>query len=194
MFTGIIEETGTVKLNKDGRLEIECSFADEVSIGQSVAVNGVCLTLVAVDGDVLRFEMVRETLERSNLGGMKEGYEVNLERTVQVNGQFDGHIVQGHVDCVGTVNEVHENLEGDAVKSVDVFIVVPEDMLKYVVEKGSVTVDGISLTVTGVGDDWFSVSVIPHTMKVTNLHTKEVGCSLNIEVDVMAKYVEKMIQ
>jgi riboflavin synthase len=202
MFTGIIEETGVVKLSKNGKLEIACSFAEQINVGQSVAVNGVCLTVVSRpattspagrQSSVVSFDVVEETLERSTLGSLKEGYEVNLERTVIVGGRLDGHIVQGHTDCVGEVKMKNEKVKNGVVDSFEFVVTVPFRLTKYIVEKGSITVDGISLTVTGVGEDWFRVAVIPHTLEVTNLHTKEVGCKVNIEVDVIAKYVEKLV-
>jgi riboflavin synthase len=194
MFTGIIEHLGRVRgirLEEGGaRLVVEAGpLAHDAALGDSVAVNGVCLTVVEKDGESLSFDAVRETLHRSSLGDLTEGAPVNLERPMRADGRFDGHIVQGHVDTTAVL--ASETPEGDSRRLR--FTVAPS-MLRYVVEKGSITVEGISLTVAALGPDWFEVVIIPHTWRVTNLGSRAIGSAVNIEVDVLAKYVERLLQ
>ena len=197
MFTGIVTGLGTVTQTEETvtgrRLRIEePSVLGQMEVGDSVAVNGVCLTAVAVDEGAVSVDVVRESLDRSNLGDLRNGGRVDLERPMPANGRFDGHIVQGHVDGVGVVSSVVQ--EGEAVR---MRIELPEKLTRYVVEKGSVTVDGVSLTVTAVGTElttWFEIVLIPHTLEVTVLGLRGVGDRVNLEVDILAKYVERLMR
>ena len=199
MFTGIVSELGrvtTVEETPTGRrltLDAPLSAAG-MQVGDSIAVNGVCLTAVELAGSTIALEVVQESLDRSNLGVVEAGGAVDLERPMPAGGRFDGHIVQGHVDAVGTVVSIDP--EGDASR---VRISAPTSLAPYLVEKGSITVDGVSLTVTAVaapGDDsaWFEVVLIPHTLDVTVLGERQPGSAVNLEVDVIAKYVERMME
>ena len=193
MFTGIVESLGTIREidDVDGgrRFILEMGdLADGLDIGGSVAVNGVCLTAVAiVDGEVAT-DVVAETLRRSNLGSAKPGDRVNLERPLQASGRFDGHIVQGHVDSTGEVLTVEPEGKGKVIT-----VAAHSPGLRYVVEKGSITVDGVSLTVTVVDRTRFSVALIPHTLSLTTLGLRTPGDLVNLEFDVLAKYVEKLM-
>ena len=195
MFTGIIEEMGrlhTCTPNEGGaRLAIlaEEVLAD-VTIGASVAVNGCCLTVVSFDGTSFSCDAVIETLRRTNLGDLAPGDRVNLERPVRLADRLGGHLVQGHVDATGTVASRAPEPDG----SVLVRFVAPPEVLRYVVHKGSITVDGISLTVAEVHDDGFAVAVIPHTLGVTTLGSRQPGQRVNLEVDLLAKYVERILE
>jgi riboflavin synthase len=187
MFTGIVEELGTVATRDGSRLRINCSnVLDGASIGDSTAVNGCCLTIVAFDAAAGWWEadVSDETFNRTNLGALSAGDPVNLERPVRLEDRLGGHLVQGHVDAVGEV----------VVGVPDLQVRMPSNLLRYVVEKGSITVDGISLTVVKPLDDGFTVAVIPHTSAVTTLGHKGPGSPVNLEVDVMAKYTERLIQ
>ncbi len=185
MFTGIVEELARVAARDGGRLRIaaEGAIAD-ADIGDSIAVNGVCLTVVDLGADWWEADVVEETFARSALGDLAVGDPVNLERPVRATGRLDGHIVQGHVDAVGTIVNPAPDLR----------VTMPTELLRYVVEKGSITVDGTSLTVAAVHPDGFSVAVIPHTAHVTTLGHKGVSDRVNIEVDVIAKYVESLLE
>lgn len=200
MFTGIVSEMGTVeRIEETGqgrRIDIDAPLTTEtLSIGDSVAVDGVCLTVVAIDGSAFSVEAVAETLDRTTLGDAAPGAAVDLERPVAVAaGRLDGHIVQGHVDAVGHVASVHP--EGDARR---IRILAPQRLAPYLVEKGSITVDGVSLTITGVSrfdaaDAWFEIVLIPHTLAVTVLGARGVGDAVNLEADVIAKYVERWME
>ena len=187
MFTGIIEELGTVASRDGSRLRIDCSTVLEgASIGDSTAVNGCCLTIVAFDANHGWWEadVSDETFLRTNLGALEVGDPVNLERPVRLEDRLGGHLVQGHVDAVGEIVHAVPDLQ----------IHMPASLLRYVVEKGSITVDGISLTVVKPLDDGFTVAVIPHTSAVTTLGQKGPGSPVNLEVDVMAKYTERLIE
>jgi len=187
MFTGIIEELGTVASRDGSRLRIDCSTVLEgASIGDSTAVNGCCLTIVAFDANHGWWEadVSDETFLRTNLGALEVGDPVNLERPVRLEDRLGGHLVQGHVDAVGEIVHPVPDLQ----------IRMPASLLRYVVEKGSITVDGISLTVVKPLDDGFTVAVIPHTSAVTTLGQKGPGSPVNLEVDVMAKYTERLIE
>lgn len=193
MFTGIIETSGEVlaiDVREDGaRLQLSApSIAAEAHLGDSVAVNGVCLTVVDRQEGALAFDAVTETLSRTNLGALQPGHLVNLERPLRANGRFDGHIVQGHVDGVARLVFVIE--EGNARR---LRFELPAELARYVVAKGSVALDGVSLTVAGAGEDWLEVVIIPHTWEVTSLGFKNPGESVNVEVDVLAKYVERLL-
>lgn len=193
MFTGIIEHLGRLERLEVrpelARLVVDAGpLAGDAKLGDSVAVNGVCLTVVQVDGPRLAFEAVHETLRRSSLGELQEGAPLNLERPMRAGGRFDGHIVQGHVDTTARLLSVTE--EGSSRR---LRFALPGEMLRYVVEKGSIAIEGISLTVAALGEDWFEVVIIPHTWKMTNLASKAPGALANIEVDVLAKYVERLL-
>jgi len=199
MFTGIVTGVGTVldmrRTASGARLRVDgATLTDDLLPGDSIAVNGVCLTAVEVAGSVFVVDTVDETLRRTNLGELTAGHRVDLERPTKASGRFDGHLVQGHVDGVGVVES--RAVEGDAER---VRIGLPEALARYVVEKGSITVDGVSLTVTavspfgGVGC-WFDVVLIPHTLAVTVLGERTVGDLVNLEVDLVAKYVERLLE
>ena len=191
MFSGLVQDLGTVTAvdaTAGGvRLAVRTDLAGELSLGDSVAVNGVCLTATAIAGGHFSADVMHETLRRSSLADVAGGTRVNLELPLRAGDRLGGHVVQGHVDGVGTVGEVRD----DGFARV-VTIAAAPDLLRYVVEKGSIAVDGISLTVAGIGDDWFSVSLIPETLERTNLGTAVAGLPVNLEVDVLAKYVEKL--
>ncbi|MFZ0625198.1 MAG: riboflavin synthase [Acidimicrobiia bacterium] len=193
MFTGIIESKGQVTGREAGealtRITIDTGNLGSLAIGDSIAVNGVCLTAVETSPGTVTLEIIPETLSRTNLGALVEGEEVNLELPMPADGRFDGHIVQGHVDGVGTVEGITPS--GD---SRVVAIRAQRSLLRYLVEKGSVTVDGISLTVARVEEDVFEVAVIPHTLEVTTLGLRKPGDTVNLEVDVLAKYVERLLE
>ncbi|MCI1268672.1 MAG: riboflavin synthase [Ruminococcus sp.] len=193
MFTGIIEEKGTVKRIKNGNgtfLEIQADIvAENLNIGDSVAVNGVCLTVTNFIGKLFTADVMNETLSRSSLGQLKAGSHVNLERAMAADGRFGGHIVSGHIDGVGKISDIQN--DGIAVRYK---ITAPAHILRYIVEKGSVAIDGISLTVAKVDSENFEVSVIPHTLTHTTLAEKQVGSIVNLENDIIGKYVEKLMR
>jgi riboflavin synthase len=198
MFTGIVAELGTVSATKplDGgmRLVIDAtSTLAGLEVGDSVAVNGVCLTVVSHTATTFAVQVVDESLVRSALGSLGVGSPLNLERPLAADGRFDGHIVQGHVDGVGVVVSIEDEGEASRVR-----ITIPGNLDRYVVEKGSITVDGTSLTVTavsdrGADDPWFEIVLIPHTLDVTIFGSIAKGSQVNLEVDVIAKYVERML-
>lgn len=193
MFTGIIEHLGTVdsvvKTDRGSRLSVDAGpVSSGIAIGDSVAVNGICLTVIEHVENRISFEAMGETLDRTNLGAVDQGDVVNLERPMPASGRFDGHIVQGHVDGLGTVRSIIE--DGSSRR---MWIDMPSDLLRYVVEKGSITLDGVSLTVTAVDEIGLEVVLIPHTLSVTTLGTRAVGDRVNLEVDVLAKYVERLL-
>jgi len=192
MFTGLVADLGhvaRVDRTADGvRLTVESPLARELGEGDSVAVNGVCLTAVGICGDRFGADVMHETLRRSSLGDVDEGGRVNLELALRADARLGGHMVQGHVDGVGAVAEVRE----DGFARV-VTIGAPPALLRYVVEKGSIAVDGVSLTVAEVGDTTFAVSLIPETLQRTNLGAAARGTPVNLEVDILAKYVEKLV-
>jgi len=193
MFTGIVEELGTVSAIEHGadsavlRIRGPLVVSDAVH-GASIAVNGVCLTVTQHDREEFAVDVMAETLRRSALGALLPGDRVNLERAMRADGRFGGHVVQGHVDGTATIVQ---RTPGERWETVD--LTLPPDLGAYVVEKGSITVDGVSLTVASVGDDRFSVSLIPTTMDLTTLGHKGVGEVVNLEVDVIAKYVERLL-
>jgi riboflavin synthase len=193
MFTGIVEELGNVEAITDlgdaARITVRGPLVvGDAGHGDSIAVNGVCLTVVDNDGDVFTADVMKETLDRSALGDLKPGDRVNLERAAMLSTRMGGHLVQGHVDGVGVIRDRKPSELWELVT-----ISLPGDLGRYVVEKGSITVDGISLTVTEVTEDTFSVSLIPTTLALTTLGHKGVGAPVNLEVDVIAKYVEKLL-
>ena len=192
MFTGIIEEIGTVRRIEHGakgaRLTIQAkTVLEDTRIGDSIATNGVCLTVVSMTGDSFSADVMAESLRRSSLGTLQGGSPVNLERAMAANGRFGGHIVSGHIDGTGTI--VSQKREDNAVW---VKIKTPAPLLRYIVEKGSIAIDGVSLTVAAVTDTDFSVSIIPHTGAQTILLGKKPGDPVNLECDVIGKYVEKL--
>lgn len=193
MFTGIIEELGTVtdraELPDAARLTVRGPIVvPGAAPGESIAVSGVCLTVVDCDGDEFSADIMRETLDRSSLGVLRTGDRVNLERPVTLNDRLGGHLVQGHVDGVGTVVAREPAEHWEVVR-----ISLPTDLGRYVVAKGSVTVDGISLTVVDVTEESFTVSLIPTTLALTTMGHKQLGEPVNLEVDIIAKYVEKLL-
>lgn len=194
MFTGIIEEIGKIKNIRHGSLSsiitVEANTVTKgTNLGDSIAVNGVCLTVVKISDNFFDADVMAETLRHSNLRSIQKGDLVNLERAMSANGRFGGHIVAGHVDNIGKISNLKK--EDNAVW---VTIECSSDLLKYIVYKGSVALDGISLTVADVTENSFSVSVIPHTRQETTLLTKKIGDEINIECDVIGKYVENMLK
>ncbi len=189
MFTGIVEEVGTVVEVTPGGLTIGASRVLEgLGLGDSVSVNGACLTATDLGPGSFSVDVVPETLRRTNLGSLAEGGAVNLERGVRAGGRLDGHIVQGHVDGTGSIESIRE--DGDAVM---VSIDAGPAIMRYVVEKGFVALDGVSLTIVGCDEERFSVTIIPHTRERTTLGIRKPGDEVNIEVDILAKYVERLI-
>jgi riboflavin synthase len=192
MFTGLVEDLGTVAAvdaTDDGvRLTLESRLARELGEGDSIAVNGVCLTAVGICGERFGADVMHETLRRSSLGEVVAGSRVNLELALRADARLGGHMMQGHVDGVGAVTAVRP----DGFARV-VTVEADPSLLRYVVEKGSIAVDGVSLTVARVGDSDFDVSLIPETLERTNLGRAEPGAPVNLEVDILAKYVEKLV-
>jgi riboflavin synthase len=209
MFTGIVEGTGTVAglavaADQAGaRLQVVApDLAGDLAVGDSVAVNGCCLTVAARTGDGFAADLVAETLRRTALGRLGPGDRVNLERPLTAGGRLGGHVVQGHVDgvarvldrrAVGQGPEGSGEPQGGAPVSLEVRVELPAELARYVVEKGSIAVDGVSLTVTGVGPGWFAVALVPHTLAATTLGERRPGDPVQLEVDVLAKYVERLL-
>ena len=194
MFTGIVELMGTVRSveprDRAVRLTIDTpGFGELLAIGESVSVNGVCLTAVQSERHAVSFDVVEETLKRTSLGMLEAGSAVNLERPVSLSTRLGGHLVQGHVDAVGTVQSVERR--GDELW---IAIGIPSGLGRYIVEKGSIAVDGISLTVAAIDPDVFHVAIIPHTVEITNLGCATAGTPVNLEVDVIAKHIEKLAE
>jgi riboflavin synthase len=191
MFTGIVEERGTVREIVPTRLAVACrTVAGDAEVGASIAVNGVCLTVVEREEDGLGFDLSEETVRRTSFARLAEGDPVNLERPLTLTSRLGGHLVQGHVDAVGEVAGFAPEDGGGAWLTVR----APADVGRYLVEKGSICVDGVSLTVAGLDGDTFSVALIPHTLDVTTLGSARTGDPLNLEVDVIAKYVEALLE
>ena len=193
MFTGIVEELGTVAAVEDQgdaiRLSIRASTVlEDAGLGDSISVNGCCLTVVEHDGEVWTADVMQETLDKTSLYGVRPGDRVNLERAVTADKRLGGHIVQGHVDGVGEIVSRTPSEHWEVVE-----IAMPEALSRYLVDKGSITVDGVSLTVVEAGDDRFTVSLIPETLARTTLGTRQPGDRVNLEVDVIAKYVERLL-
>ncbi|MFE0653202.1 riboflavin synthase [Streptomyces sp. NPDC059534] len=193
MFTGIVEELGEVvaveQLEDASRFRLRGPLVTEgAQHGDSIAVNGVCLTVVEFGDGEFTADVMAETLKRSSLGALEVGSRVNLERPMAVGGRLGGHIVQGHVDGTGTILDRTPSEHWELVK-----VGLPAHLSRYVVEKGSITVDGVSLTVVEVADDWFTISLIPTTLDLTTLGLKRSGAPVNLEVDVIAKYVERLL-
>jgi len=194
MFTGIVEQIGTVEDVSDSaigrRVGLSAPGVGDMRIGASISVNGVCLTAVETGQDMVVVEVIPETLQRSNLGSLVRGNQVNLERPMLASGRFDGHIVQGHVDGLGTIADIDRGSDGSVVMTVD----TPEELHRYLVEKGSVTIDGVSLTVASLTDTGLRVALIPHSLEVTTLGLRNPGDTVNLEMDVLAKYVERLLR
>ncbi len=192
MFTGLIADLGSVEsfeARSDGAiLVIGTRLAPELSAGDSVAVNGVCLTAIAVEQGAFRTQAMNETLRRSSLGGLRAGEKVNLELALRAGERLGGHVVQGHVDGTGTVSAIREEGFSRVIE-----VEIEPDLARYLVEKGSVAIDGVSLTVSALNDEGFSVSLIPETLKRTNLGNVQEGAPVNIEVDILAKHVERLL-
>ena len=191
MFTGIVEELGHVVSREGGRIVVRCPIAaSDAAIGDSLSIDGVCLTVVALDGDEASFDISPETFDRSSLGARDVDDPVNVERPATLGSRLGGHLVQGHVDGVAPVTALQPDAEGGARLSVR----LPAHLLRYVVEKGSITLDGVSLTVAALSGDVIDVQLIPHTLVATTLGTIGPGDPLNVEVDVVAKYVAKNME
>ncbi len=192
MFTGIIAGLGNIvafdkKTNNHSAAKMKINLgkiAKDLKIGDSVAINGVCLTAVDISKGITEFEMVGETIKRTNLGSLERGDKVNIERSLKVGERLEGHFVLGHVDGVGIISKIKKQSN-----QIQIWIKLPKELSKHVIEKGSITVDGISLTVVDVLKDQFSVSIIPHTMQITNLSYKKIGDKVNIETDILGKYI-----
>lgn len=198
MFSGIIEEYAevvkVVKEQENLHLTLKCSFVDELKIDQSVAHNGVCLTVVCIQDGTYTVTAMKETIERSNIGLLKPGDKVNVERSMMMNGRLDGHIVQGHVDQTATCSEI---ADADGSWYFTFKYVFNREMARrgyFTVDKGSVTVNGVSLTVCNPTEDTFQVAIIPYTFEHTNFHTLKVGSIVNIEFDIIGKYLSRMMQ
>jgi riboflavin synthase len=191
VFTGLVQDLGTVAAVEAGaegvRLAVRTGLAGEIAEGDSVAVNGVCLTATRIADGHFSADVMHETLRRSSLAGAREGTPVNLELPLRPSDRLGGHVVQGHVDGMGTVRALREDGFSRVVE-----IAAPPDLLRYVVEKGSIAVDGVSLTVSAVDDEGFEVSLIPETLERTTLGSAAPGRAVNLEVDLLAKYVEKL--
>jgi riboflavin synthase len=194
MFTGIVEGIGTVnKISKNTKnrsaIEMTIDLGKQVKglkVGQSVALNGVCLTATKLTKSKCLFEMIEETTKKTDLGNLKVGGVVNIERSLKVGDRLEGHFVLGHVDGVGIIKKILKKP-----KEVQVYFEIPKNLTKYVVKKGSIAIDGISLTVVDIKKTLASVSLIPHTIEITNFHTKKVGDKVNIETDIFGKYILK---
>lgn len=193
MFTGLVEELGSVLAVENGaqsaKIKVRATkVVSDVKLGDSIAVNGVCLTVIAFGADWFTADVMPETMRRTVLGSLKHGEPVNLERTLRVGDRLGGHIVSGHVDGVGVIRRKER-----ADNAIVVTISAAAAVMRYIVEKGSITIDGISLTVVGLGADWFSVSLIPHTAAETTLGCKGIGANVNLEGDIIGKYVERLL-
>ncbi|AWL11421.1 Riboflavin synthase [Saliniradius amylolyticus] len=194
MFTGIIEAVGTIaamqQTGGDVRLKVSTGKLDmsDVALGDSIATNGVCLTVVEFGGDYYAADVSVETLKRSGFTDYKTGDQVNLEKAMQPNSRFGGHIVSGHVDGVGELQSITETA-----RAVEIWIKAPDKLAKYIAEKGSITVDGVSLTTNEVKGASFKLTLVPHTLQETNISTYKVGTKVNLEVDVVARYLERLL-
>ena len=194
MFTGIVEEMGTIRSIRRGAHSAVLSIGaalvlSDLKIGDSVAVNGVCLTATGKDSGGFTADVMHETLNRSSLGALVPGSRVNLERAMAADGRFGGHIVSGHIDGTGTISAIRRDDN-----AIWYTVEAAPSLLRYIVEKGSITIDGVSLTVAAVGETWFSISAIPHTVAVTILGEKRTGDTVNLETDIIGKYVEKLLR
>ena len=193
MFTGIVEELGHVKGIERGANSIKLSISGDIifsdlKLGDSVSTNGVCLTVTSISGKTFTADVMPETLNRSSLGSLSSGSYVNLERAMPANGRFGGHIVTGHIDGMGNIVKMTKDDN-----AIWIQIAAEPSILRYVIEKGSITIDGISLTVASVSEHDFAVSIIPHTAQITTLGKVNIGDSVNLEVDIIGKYIEKLL-
>lgn len=194
MFTGIVEEIGTIAtMTNIGESQVAlsvdcCAIQDDMKLGDSVSVNGICLTVVRFDSASVTFEISSETIRHSTFINQKAGTRVNLERALKLSDRLGGHIVQGHVDCVSKVKAIKE-LGG----FYEIDFELPTAIKKYVVQKGSITIDGISLTIAELADNWFRVAVIPHTYEQTVLKDRNIGDAVHLETDVIARYIERLL-
>ncbi len=194
MFTGIVEGVGKIiKIEKktSNRSAVKMTVdlgkhSQGLKIGQSVALNGVCLTVTGISNTKCRFEMIEETTKKTDLGNLKEGEVINIERSLKVGDRMEGHFVLGHVDGVGTIKKIERKP-----KEIKIWFEIPKNLTKFVVQKGSIAIDGISLTVVDVQKNLASVCLIPHTVDVTNFHTRKIGDKVNIETDILGKYILK---
>jgi len=192
MFTGIIEGLGRIVMfdkktsnRSAAKMKIKLDkIAKGLKVGDSVSINGVCLTAVNISKGITEFEMIGETIKKTNLGSLERGDRVNIERSLKVGERLEGHFVLGHVDGVGIISKIDKQIN-----QVQIWIKIPKELSKHVIKKGSITVDGISLTIVEKLKDQFSVSIIPHTMQVTNLGYKKIGDKVNIETDILGKYI-----
>lgn len=192
MFTGIIEGLGSIVMfdkktsnRSAAKMKIKLDkIAKGLKVGDSVSINGVCLTAVSISKGITEFEMIGETIKKTNLGSLERGDRVNIERSLKVGERLEGHFVLGHVDGVGIISKIEKQTN-----QIQIWIKVPKELSKHVIKKGSITVDGISLTIVDKLKDQFSVSIIPHTMQVTNLGYKKIGDKVNIETDILGKYI-----
>jgi len=193
VFTGIVEAVGDVvsvtPRSESARIAVRSPLAREVKLGESVALNGCCLTIAESHAEELRFDAIRETLEKTALGDLAKGARVNLERAMAASARFDGHIVQGHVDEAGRVRDWKRRGA-----DVQLFVQTSREFAEQCVTKGSVTVQGVSLTIVGVADDGFDVALIPHTLEVTTLGDLATGARVNLEADLLGKYVRKYLE
>ena len=194
MFTGLVEEIGIISDIQEGgdgrKIRISCQkVVEDIKVKESISVSGICLTVVGVEKDYFEVDVVSETLKRSNIGRYTKNDKVNLERALMLSDRLGGHIVQGHVDGVATVVS-HERVDNGSLLIID----IPKELREFVVEKGSITLDGISLTVTSVNDTEVSVALIPHTLDITTMGKTISGDLVNVEVDVLAKYVKNMMK
>jgi riboflavin synthase len=192
MFTGIIEGLGSIVMfdkktsnRSAAKMKIKLDkIAKGLKVGDSVAINGVCLTAVNISKGITEFEMIGETIKKTNLGSLERGDRVNIERSLKVGERLEGHFVLGHVDGVGIISKIEKQTN-----QVQIWIKIPKKLSKHIIKKGSITVDGISLTIVDKLKDQFSVSIIPHTIQVTNLGYKKIGDKVNIETDILGKYI-----
>lgn len=192
MFTGIIEGLGSIVMfdkktsnRSAAKMKIKLDkIAKGLKVGDSVAINGVCLTAVNISKGITEFEMIGETIKKTNLGSLERGDRVNIERSLIVGERLEGHFVLGHVDGVGIISKIEKQTN-----QVQIWVKIPKELSKHIIKKGSITVDGISLTIVDKLKDQFSVSIIPHTMQVTNLGYKKIGDKVNIETDILGKYI-----
>ncbi|MCL5030723.1 MAG: riboflavin synthase [Bacteroidetes bacterium] len=194
MFTGLVEETGRltekIKTGNGFQLSFEAKkVMDDLEIGSSISVNGVCLTVVKKDSENFSVDAIEETLKKTNLGSLKVGEKVNLERPLKADARLGGHFVLGHVDTTGKIIDIKELSNSHFVK-----IMYPKDFKNYLIYVGSISIDGVSMTVAELKDDTFSVGIIPHTWEETIFSTKKIGDTVNLEFDVLGKYVEKIMQ
>lgn len=188
MFTGIVEAKGIVKRLGKNKIDIESLLIKDSKIGDSISINGVCLTITEKNKSIASFDISTQTRQKTSLGKLKIGEQVNTERALKAQDRLGGHFVTGHVDGVGKIFKITQTSE-DTIFEIE----IPDDLSKYIISKGSIAIDGVSLTIADIYKNRFSTSVIPHTLKVTNLSKKKKGDAVNIEVDLIGKYIEKLL-